>query len=69
MKDSYVVNFKFPKGSKEQFDSAQLQTVPRIGDIICDDIPQSRRYRVSTVVFSINHETSIATTTVELENV
>lgn len=50
------VNFIFPEGCKEDYRSAEMPELPRIGDFIQGGRPQSGRYRVTAVIFEIDGE-------------
>ncbi len=50
------VNFDFPEGCKEDYKSAEMPTLPRVGDFIQGNRPQTGRYRVAAVIFEIDGE-------------
>ena len=49
-----VAEFIFPDGQKENYSSAILPCLPRVGDKVRSATPQSGVYRVSCVIFLIH---------------
>lgn len=63
-----TVYFVFPDGCEEKYQNVNMPVIPKIGDFIQGATPRSGRYRVSGVVFSIDHEQQRCTeVNVELE--
>jgi hypothetical protein len=59
MKEEIVVNFKFPEGCRETYSSATFPALPRVGDYVQKDSPQSGRYRIKSIAFEIPEDTAL----------